>query len=455
MPARGDADPQIPDRFPATVQDLFNYLGRLWHDGQIRCVVRFAGQVDAARMARAARLTLDAEPVLGCRLVERPFRPYWQRRPDLDTLPLCPVAGGKDLDGQMWRFLTAPVDPCTGPLVHVRIFRGVTDTLCVKLDHGGGDGAGAMQTLTLLAATYRELAADAGYRPPAYKHYERGQGQVFRRAGPLGVAGALRGLGFTRPAHRLPGYGADASGRAIALRRVEAERLEAMRAYGRERQAKFNDLLVTAIYRALFARVNPRPGEPCLLALPVNLRRYLPPDHTLPVANLSGGNTYDLAYQPGESFEQTLARVVARSRRFKAQFPGLAGVMLQAILFAPGFAAARALIHRIMGRAMAEGYMGPFLSNVGIIDEGLIDFGDGTIADAFGLGVISFPPSLNVAASTFRGILTLTSGYCPTAIAPEVVEGFLDDIIHELPEEAAGSAVPEPLIAPMHASMAL
>jgi NRPS condensation-like uncharacterized protein len=447
--AASDTALRIPARFPATVQDLFNYLGRLWHDGQIRCVVRFAGQVDAGRMAQAVRLTLDAEPVLGCRLVERPWRPYWQRRRDLDTLPLCPVIRGDDLDGQMWQFLSAPVDTLTGPLVHLRLFRGETDTLCLKLDHGGGDGAGAMQYLALLAATYRELSAGAGYRPPSHARGDRGQWQVIRHVGPLGVLASLRRLGFTRPAQRLPGYGTDASGRAIALRRVAAERLQAMRAYGRERQAKFNDLLVAATYRALFARVNPSPGEPCLLALPVDLRRYLPPGHPLPVANLSGGDTYDLAYEPGESFDHTLVRVVERSRRFKAAFPGLAGVTMQAVMFAPGFAAARSLIHRFMGRSMAEGHMGPFLSNVGIIDEQLIDFGEAAIADAFGLGLISFPPSLNVAASTFRGVLTLTSGYCPTAIAPEVVEGFLDDIIRELPDEPAASQERQPITAPL------
>lgn len=454
MSAHVDGDQKIPDRFPATVQDLFNYLGRMWHDGQIRCVVRLSGHLDTERMVQAVRLTLDAEPVLGCRLVERRWRPYWERRPDLDTLSLCPVVNGDALEATMWRFLTAPVDPNSGPLVHVRIFRGETDTLCVKLDHTGGDGAGAMQYLSLLAATYRTLASDPGYRPAAQRNGSRGQWQVFRRVGPLGLLRSLDGMRFGADDHRLPGYGDDKSGRAIALRRVEAGRVEAMRAYGRARGAKFNDLLVAAVYRALFARVEAQPGKRLMLSLPVNLRRYLPPDRPIPVANLSGGNVYTLAYQPGESFEQTLGRVVQCSQRFKASVPGLAGATMEAVMFAPGFAIGRSLMHRFMGRAMAEGNIGPFLSNVGIIDEQLVDFGL-PIADAFGLGLISFPPNLNVAASTFRGTLTLTSGYCPTAIAPEVVEAFLDDLIRELPDDAAGREVSEPITAHMPANVPL
>jgi hypothetical protein len=50
--------PSIPRRFRATSQDLFNYVGRLYHDSQIRCVVRMAGRIDTERMARAIRLTL-------------------------------------------------------------------------------------------------------------------------------------------------------------------------------------------------------------------------------------------------------------------------------------------------------------------------------------------------------------------------------------------------------------
>lgn len=432
MNTRRNARQAIPNRFPATVQDQFNYIARLWHDGQIRCVVQLDGRVNAGRMARAVRLTLDAEPVLGCRLVEHGWRPYWERRPDLDGLPLCSVEAQDAAETGMWRFLTEPVDPRRGPLVHTRLFRGETDTLCIKLDHGGGDGAGAMQSLGLLAATYRGLSADPGYRPAVRVNGDRGQGQVFRRVGLLGLLRSLPGLRFSKPAQRLPAYGTDRSGRVIALRRVDAARLEAMRAYGRARRAKFNDLLVTAFYRALFARVDPRRGEPCLLSLPVNLRRYLPPEQPMPVANLSGGNAYSLPYWPGESFDDTLERVVASSRNFKAALPGLAGAAMVALAFAPGFAAGRSLIHHVIGRAVVDGVMGPFLSNAGIIDEQFIDFGV-PVADAFGLGLISFPPNLNVAASTFRGILTLTSGYCPSAIAPQVVESFLDDIVTELP----------------------
>jgi NRPS condensation-like uncharacterized protein len=186
----------------------------------------------------------------------------------------------------------------------------------------------------------------------------------------------------------------------------------------------------------LFATLDPLPARPCLLSLPVNLRRYLPPDRPFPVANLSGGNLFALAYQRGEVFTGTLARVQAISQRFKRSFPGLTGALLTGAFFLPGFAFGRWALNRFIGRQMAQGRMAPFLSNVGIIDDKLFDFGQ-EMADVFGLGLISFPPGINIAASTFQGVLTLTAGYCPSATEPRIVEGILDRIVGELVQAGA------------------
>jgi hypothetical protein len=96
------ASQTIPRRFPATVQDLVTYTGRLYHDGQIRCVIRMAGRMDTERLAQAFRLTPDAELVLSYRLVDHPLRHYIERRHDLVDLPLCPVVAGVDVEASLW-----------------------------------------------------------------------------------------------------------------------------------------------------------------------------------------------------------------------------------------------------------------------------------------------------------------------------------------------------------------
>ncbi|WP_160328949.1 hypothetical protein [Syntrophomonas wolfei] len=46
---------------------------------QIQAVITFDQHLDTEVLKAAVMLSLDAEPVLGCRFVEDEKRPYWQR----------------------------------------------------------------------------------------------------------------------------------------------------------------------------------------------------------------------------------------------------------------------------------------------------------------------------------------------------------------------------------------
>ncbi|MCK4394804.1 hypothetical protein KAX17_18045, partial [Candidatus Bipolaricaulota bacterium] len=151
-------------RIPASTYDQYMYLGRNGADQQARCVISFAGRINANQMAHAVRLTIDVEPVLSCRFVVRPWRPYWERRDDLDQIELLSVVKGAHLKDELWRFVTMPLDPFADPQVQASIFRSDRDTLCIKLNHVAADGEGVKQYAYLLATTYRKLTTDPSYR---------------------------------------------------------------------------------------------------------------------------------------------------------------------------------------------------------------------------------------------------------------------------------------------------
>ena len=71
----------IPNRI--ATQSLDRGMAALEHfcDPMIQLEMEFDGQLDAERLARAIDLSLDAEPVLGCRFVVHPRKPYWERLP--------------------------------------------------------------------------------------------------------------------------------------------------------------------------------------------------------------------------------------------------------------------------------------------------------------------------------------------------------------------------------------
>ncbi len=144
--------------FPASSQDKMNYITRLNADQQLHVVITFRSQMDEPRLAKALRLVMDRQPVLGCRFVEQGNRTAWERRHDLDQLELLRVVETGDLRASVDGFAVLPSDPCVDPLVQARIFRGPAgDTLCVKVNHVAADGAGAKEVAYLVADTYRRL----------------------------------------------------------------------------------------------------------------------------------------------------------------------------------------------------------------------------------------------------------------------------------------------------------
>jgi NRPS condensation-like uncharacterized protein len=431
------AAPAVPQRLPAPALDQLSFLFRSLSDGQVRCVLRMDGRVDAERLERAFRLSLDAEPVLGCRFVRRDGRLTWERREDLDLLPLLRTvdcAAPQALDYELQRFLVAPMNPAVGPVATARLLRADTDTLVIKLHHLAADGLGMLQFLIVFAAIYRQLRDNPGYQPSPNLG-DRGQGQVLRRFGPAGMLAALwqihlpvRSAGW-EPIARV----SDQSGRAFALRRLDPERVRALRAWGRTHGVSVNDLLLAAFYRALLATLGAPAGRPLRVGVPIDLRRYLASGQTLPVCNLSNSADLVIACEARSSFAETLRRVHTEMAALKSTARGLALAVLAELLAGPRLGLVRQLAEQLVWRIAPTGSAAPFFSNVGIIDGRLLDFDELTVVDAYGLGPVSFPPGLLVTVSTFREVMTIAAGFCDTATDRQLVERLLDRLACELP----------------------
>ena len=427
----------IPAHLPAPALDQLAALFGPLSDSQLRCVLRFDGRLDAERLQRAFRLSLDAEPVVGCRFVRSHGRCVWERRAELDTLPLCPVAACPDttaFEHALHQFLVAPLDITAGPAAAACLLRGESDTLVVKLHHFAADGLGMLRFMMVLAAIYRALAADSGYRPRP-NLASRGQGQVLRRVGP---AGLLLALGATRLPTRTASWGpvannATRAGRTFALRRVPPERTRALRSWCHAHHVSVNDVLLAALYRALVATLGAATGRPLRVGVPIDLRRYLPPGALPPVCNLSTSADVAITVDPCAPFVDTLRQVHPAMRALKATGRGLTLAVLAELLAVPGFALARTALEQLVRGLAPTGSAAPFCSNVGVIDERLVDFGERTVVDTYGIGTVSFPPGLLITVSTFREVLTLAVGFCSTATDPQLIAGLLDRLVGELP----------------------
>lgn len=420
-------------RFPATSQDQVHDLARLIADQQIQIVMEFEGRIDAARLERSMRLLLDAEPILGCQFVGHPWRPYWERRNDLDQLVLCPVTETTRPSQDAMAFAARSIDSGSGAQVQARVFRGERDTLCIKVDHTATDATGAKEVTYKLADIYRRLGDDPAYRPTPNSHGSRSQDQVLSRFSLWEKWHAVRLTPSTAPEWGFPSNGGEeTTGRAFVVRRLSPECLAALRKYGKHRRATVNDLLITAFYRSLFEVIKPVVGPPLAVMIPVDLRRYLPSGKAGAICNLSGAFLPSVARIPGESFEQSLGRVCSAVNAMKASRAGLGGVISLSLALRAGFGPMGLVARQMRGQSVRHGTANPVLSNFGLIDADLLSFGEVTLRDAYMLGPTLFAPGLMLAVSTFAGQMAFAIGAAVAATESCWVACLLDAFEREL-----------------------
>ncbi len=365
---------EAPRRYPAPALDRILHLARCLHDGQSRSVVTFSGSLDTERMARAFRLSLDAEPVLGCRFVAHPWRPYWERLPDAKLVsPLSVVETGSENSLHDW--LAGPLDASADIQVRACLFRGSKEKLAVKLSHEAADASGMLDYLNLVAAIYRELRTNPGY-VPLRREGRLGQGPVLRSAG---FRQLLRGcLHFSSP-----GPGVDSPVETLgepvfALRRIEPETVARILEYCRKHDVTVNEVVLAAFYRAEFARSAAPPYTTLTIPVPINLRRFLPAGSKWGVCNLSA---VFFAGMRNQSFDAMVASVHRLMASARSDTPWLGQAVLLELMFLLPYAVIARLVRRSILRQIASGRLYPYIANHGIIDTAGIDFEGVPVSD--------------------------------------------------------------------------
>lgn len=426
-------DKKIPSRLPAVAQDRMVYHNWPVIDPQFHFILEFEGRLDEARVKRAVRLAMDAEPVFGCQYVER-RPPYWKRRDDLDRLPLCEVAESSDPEQELTQFMSRRCNASIDPLLQACIVRGKNDALCLKISHVAADGAGGYDLLYLIASLYRNLQ-DPNYRVTPNLG-SRSRMQWFRKEGFRKCVRALR----SRPERPVesrwsfPSTNRDDRGAVKSVQReLEAARFDSMRAYAKQFGATLNDVFAAAFFRALLPFLEEGIDAPQTIVLPMSVRRYLPSGKTEAICNFTAPFALSLARVPNEPFEATLRRVAAATRdadaRRERALAAALGISLAYRLAAPRM---KMKIEAARWRSIEDGRTRTVFSNVGALDPARLDFGL-PLADATLIPPPAPAPGLFLVVHSFRSALRFTVTYYSRTMKSEDVEGLMDSIMADLP----------------------
>jgi len=434
-----------PESFPANIHDICNYLARFgMANYQIQPVMRLDGRLDYEKLSQAVRLTIDAEPVFGCRFVESNI-PYWKRIDNIDEIQLCALEKVENADEAIKSFLESPLDIDRDPMVKLKLIRsGSYDTICLKINHICCDGAGTKEYIQLLSEFYNALEQKNNVLSITPRIAGRKDQDKLVEA--LGIKDPKSEWKPLQDAPRtvwpFPWKPVLKNDSRYAMCRMPQSQLDVMSRYGKARGATINDLILTAYYRAMFNFSHPLYGIPMDISTTVDLRRYLPDNKTEAIRNFSGGFITRIERIKHEPFAETLSRVVKATSKAKKQNPGLqnaiGGEIVQNMDFLSLFnyfkiqAKTTELIRHFPFFPCNAGSSG--LSNLGIISKSLIKFGNNTVTDAYIVPPAISSPGFLLLAGTYNGVLTFSTSYYKGSILRKDIEKLLDMVKTELME---------------------
>ena len=422
----------IPERFAATGTDIAVSITRAVALHRIGLRLDFGGRLDPGQLGRAVRLTLDAEPVLGCAFRTDAFKPYWSRLPDLDGAEFFSVTETADPTSAMNAFQAEEIDDA-GPQVRVGLFRTPEDDLLgLKMSHVLADGQAAKQYAYLLADTYTHLGRDAAYVPDSNLARRPSGRDVLEHLTAEQRRDAKKAKSWVNPTWEIPAKADTGQGLTYLTLGIGPERFRALKSYGVARGATVNEVLLTAVFRACVRLFDPPTGVQHSLMCTADLRRYLPEPERLPISNISISGSLDIERVDGETFDQTLARVRDSMAAWAKTCYGAGPAANAEKLTTLGYQATKALLSAVFKLAGRSRKTYPWFTNIGVIDEAKLSFDGGRPRSGHMFGPASRGPSVVPTISTYRDTLTVCMGFCERDFDRAVVQHVLDGIECEI-----------------------
>ncbi|NHJ84383.1 MAG: hypothetical protein FK734_02915 [Asgard group archaeon] len=422
----------IPKRIKTSANDNLNYLLRNGTDQQINFVFHLNGLINPEIMKKAVRMSMDAEPVLGCKLTITRKKTYWDRRNDLDHLDYFELINTDNSERDIRDFILTQINPSIDSLLKIRIFRGETDTLVIKSDHSVMDGGGFYDYLTLLCDIYNNLIDNPNYEITPNIQSSRELKQVFKHYTlRKKIRSLVREKGY-RPKWSFPFIGKGKEKKTFIVRKLEASDFDKIKAYGKERNASLNDMFLTAAFRALFTLVKPKSKKTMTLAVPTDLRVLLPDKKAETIANLVSTTFVNLKYNPHASFDDMLNDINKQMRKKKDIHLGLGYCFAMNNIFKLNYKTIEWLANRIYKMIYRSEKMHPIITNVGRIDSNKRNFGSIDVDDAYIITPVNWAPNFSMGISSYNKKITFSIGFCEDSYDSATIKTFLDLIIHEL-----------------------
>ena len=402
----------------------------------IQLELKFAGQLDADRLADAALLTLECEPVLKCRLSNHWFKPTW-RPVEVAKADLVQFAASRS---DYETFKLAGLDTYVGPQIRVCLWNLRQGAhLLIKAAHHAADAAGVKDIARVMAFIYGELSQNPAFKPRPNLTRPETTAQLLgvvpkekRRALKRQSHYRIKKVQKQRGTYKLPFENGKIESPFFIQSTLARDKVDFLTRYGHKNGATLNDLLLSAFFRSQ-VKNGPWDGRRYLrITTTIDMRRHLKGKKASAVSNLSISLSAwpDLGRELGDNFKDTLNKVTTVTKKRKENYFGLDAFLYvwPVIRFMPHGLAGR-FVRNLMKKDFQRGNLTDAFTNMGAINPADVCFDDKPSMATL-LPPPLYPPYFAVGASGYDGTLTLSSG--GYAGQKALSENFLDGMVAEL-----------------------
>ncbi len=427
---------QIPERFPTRTADraLAGMLGPV--TGVIQLEMCFNHALDEKRLERAVYLITEKIPLLGCRFVPKKFRPYFERL-EIKGFKLFKLT--LDQDG-FEVFKNERMDFFNGPQIETCLYQSsFEDRFLIKVSHLICDAAGVKDIVGELSNIYNRLKDEPDFKPEPILEDYRGFWQIFRQIPWYAIPGIIYnyaseiyGSKIPSQSHVVPMQKGSDNKIQFVTKHIDEVQFACINAYVKQRHATINDILTTAIIRALSKTGNLTSDKALRLGMAVDMRRYLPGKEARSIANFSSLELFNYGYGVEKDFESTLIRVAAKTNQRKSSWLGLS-------CFVSTYPMLWSLPFSILEVAGGKGWeikagspnSFDWLTNMGVIQKEKVNFG-GEPLSAWLLVPGCVLPMLFFGCSSYNGTLTFSWSIGLDERNKDVTHAFFDLVVSEL-----------------------
>jgi NRPS condensation-like uncharacterized protein len=346
----------------------------------------------------------------------------------------------KDPQEELGVFLTTPSDPGADPLLQVRLFRGKDDILAMKVNHVVCDGIGAKEVAYRLAEAYDHLLRNEKPSGPSKRPQDRSMRPIWRKM-TLSKRWRLRRMALKemrRPSMPtgewcLPFTSRETKNRRMLLKRFDPERSKSIFDYCHSYKVTVNSLFLAILFESLFETMRPKQVVPVPIQVAVDLRRFAP-EAGQRVANLGGALFPRFSIGDASDPDKFLLKVHQSMEAKKRDDSVLVSIPYIEMTYG-------LLPFNITKRKVEEGFeqmvkkrsLPPLFSNVGVLEDGRLRFGDIVPRECYLTVPLAYPPLLIMGLSSYQGRFTMSVGFCSYGIDKKNIDRLLDLIDSKLP----------------------